>query len=166
MQIRLATRADLDAVMRLLNIGRQRMVAAGNTQQGVEGYPRRATVEEDLRRAQCYVGENDGRVVATFVLAEGPDPTYARIWQGQWLDNERAYHVIHRMAAEETQRGVFAEVMKFCKCRAISLRIDTHRDNAPMLYNIKKHGFDYCGVIHTDNGSERLAFQWLRTETY
>ena len=105
MQIRLATRADLDAVMRLLNIGRQRMVAAGNTQQWVEGYPRRATVEEDLRRAQCYVGENDGRVVATFVLAEGPDPTYARIWQGQWLDNERAYHVIHRMAAEETQRG-------------------------------------------------------------
>ena len=165
MQIPLATRPDLDPEMRLLDIGRQRMVAAGNTQQWVEGYPRRATVEEDLRRAQCYVGENDGRVVATFVLAEGPDPTYARIWQGQWLDNERAYHVIHRMAADETQRGVFAEVMAFCKARAANLRIDTHKDNAPMLHNIGKHGFAYCGVILTDNGSERLAFQWLRTET-
>ena len=165
MQIRLATRADLDAVMRLLNIGRQRMVAAGNTQQWVEGYPRRATVEEDLRRAQCYVGEDAGRVVATFVLAEGPDRTYAHIWQGQWLHNDCPYHVIHRMAADETQRGVFAEVMAFCKERAANLRIDTHKDNAPMLHNIRKHGFAYCGVIHTDNGSERLAFQWLRTET-
>ena len=165
MQIRLATKADLDAVMRLLDIGRQRMAATGNTQQWVQGYPQRATVEEDLRRGQCYVGEDAGRVVATFVLAEGPDRTYAHIWQGQWLHNDGPYHVIHRMAAENTQRGVFAEVMKFCKARAANLRIDTHKDNAPMLYNIKKHGFAYCGVIHTDNGSERLAFQWLRTET-
>ena len=65
MQIRLATKADLDAVMCLLDIGRQRMAAAGNTQQWVEGYPQRATVEEDLRRGQCYVGEDAGRVVAT-----------------------------------------------------------------------------------------------------
>lgn len=165
MQIRLATKADLDAVMRLLDIGRQRMAATGNTQQWVEGYPQRATVEEDLRRRQCYVGEDAGRVVATFVLAEGPDRTYAHIWQGQWLHNDCPYHVIHRMAADETQRGVFAEVMAFCKERAANLRIDTHKDNAPMLHNIRKHGFAYCGVIHTDNGSERLAFQWLRTET-
>ena len=166
MQIRLATKADLDAVMHLLDIGRQRMAATGNTQQWVQGYPQRATVEEDLRRGQCYVGEDAGRVVATFVLAEGPDRTYAHIWQGEWLDNERPYCVIHRMAADETQHGVFAEVMAFCKERATNLRIDTHRDNAPMLHNIRKHGFEYCGVIHTDNGSERLAFQWLRTETY
>jgi acetyltransferase, GNAT family len=165
MQIRLATKADLDAVMRLLDIGRQRMVATGNTQQWVQGYPQRATVEEDLRRGQCYVGEDAGRVVATFVLAEGPDRTYAHIWQGQWLHNDCPYHVIHRMAADETQRGVFAEVMAFCKERAANLRIDTHKDNAPMLHNIRKHGFAYCGVIHTNNGSERLAFQWLRTET-
>lgn len=112
-----------------------------------------------------YVGEDAGRVVATFVLAEGPDRTYAHIWQGQWLHNERPYCVIHRIAADETQRGVFAEVMAFCKARAANLRIDTHKDNAPMLHNIKKHGFAYCGVIHTDNGSERLAFQWLQTET-
>ena len=131
MQIRLATRADLDAVMRLLNIGRQRMVATGNTQQWVEGYPQRTTVEEDLRRGQCYVGEDAGRVVATFVLAEGPDRTYAHIWQGQWLHNERPYCVIHRMAADETQRGVFAEVMAFCKARAANLRIDTPKTTPP-----------------------------------
>ena len=56
MQIRLATKADLDAVMRLLDIGRQRMAATGNTQQWVEGYPQRATVEEDLRRGQWLCG--------------------------------------------------------------------------------------------------------------
>ncbi len=163
MKIRQATTADVDAVMHLLDIGRQRMEAVGNTHQWVKGYPRRTTVEEDVRREQCFVGEREGRIVATFVLASGPDPTYARIWQGEWLDGKRPYHVIHRMSAAESERGVFAEVMDFCKQQADNLRIDTHRDNAPMLHNIKKHGFGYCGVIHTDDGSERLAFQWLQT---
>ena len=94
MHIRLATPADLNAVMRLLDIGRQRMEATGNTQQWKKGYPSHATVEEDLRCAQCYVGEQEGRVLATFVLAQGLDRTYAHIWQGVWLDNERPYCVI------------------------------------------------------------------------
>ena len=80
MHIRLATPADLDAVMRLLDIGRQRMEATGNTQQWKKGYPSHATVEEDLRRAQCYVGEQEGRVVATFVLAHTHTSGKANGW--------------------------------------------------------------------------------------
>ena len=74
MKIRQATTADVDAVMHLLDIGRQRMEAVGNTHQWVKGYPRRTTVEEDVRREQCFVGEREGRIVAAFVLASGPDP--------------------------------------------------------------------------------------------
>ena len=81
--IRQATTADIDTVMLLLDLGRQRMEASGNRHQWTVGYPRR------------------------------------------------------------------------------DLRIDTHQDNAPMLYNIRKHGFEYCGVIHVGDGSERLAFQWM-----
>lgn len=159
--IRQATTADIDTVMLLLDLGRQRMGASGNRHQWTVGYPRRETVEEDVRRGQCYVIEMAGILVATFVLAQGPDPTYARIWHGQWIDNEQPYSVIHRMAARPTMHGVFALVMQFCKRMATNLRIDTHQDNAPMLYNIRKHGFEYCGVIHVGDGSERLAFQWM-----
>lgn len=159
--IRQATTADIDTVMLLLELGRQRMEASGNRQQWTVGYPRRDTVEEDVRRGQCYVMEMAGILVATFVLAQGPDPTYARIWYGQWIDNEQPYSVIHRMAARPTMHGVFALVMQFCKRMATNLRIDTHQDNASMLHNIRKHGFEYCGVIHVGDGSERLAFQWM-----
>ena len=126
--IRQATTADIDTVMLLLELGRQRMEASGNRHQWTVGYPRRDTVEEDVRRGQCYVMEMAGILVATFVLAQGPDPTYARIWHGQWIDNEQPYSVI-------------ALVMQFCKRMATNLRIDTHQDNASMLHNIRKHGF-------------------------
>ena len=42
--------------------------------------------------------------------------------------------------------------------------VDTHRDNAIMQHNIKKHGFTYCGIIYLANGDKRLAYQKLNTE--
>ena len=41
----------------------------------------------------------------------------------------------------------------------VSLRIDTHRGNAVMRRMLEKNGFKYCGIIHLEDGDERLAFQ-------
>ena len=40
-------------------------------------------------------------------------------------------------------------------------RQDTHRDNHILQHILKKHGFQYCGIIYLLNGDERLAFQKL-----
>ena len=40
-----------------------------------------------------------------------------------------------------------------------NLKIDTHRDNHIMQHLLERKGFTYCGIIHTDNGAERLAYQ-------
>ena len=43
------------------------------------------------------------------------------------------------------------------QCR--NLRIDTHRDNVVMQHMLDKNGFQYCGIIYLEDGSERLGYQ-------
>jgi RimJ/RimL family protein N-acetyltransferase len=40
-----------------------------------------------------------------------------------------------------------------------SLKIDTHEDNLGMQSLIKKLGYTYCGIIYTNYGDKRLAFE-------
>ena len=40
-----------------------------------------------------------------------------------------------------------------------SLKIDTHEDNIGMQSLIKKLGYTYCGIIYTNYGDKRLAFE-------
>jgi hypothetical protein len=60
--------------------------------------------------------------------------------------------------------------MDFCFRRDGNIRIDTHRDNTIMQYNIAKLGFTYCGIIYLASAGapvpvgrlpqqERLAYQ-------
>lgn len=36
-------------------------------------------------RGDSFVFEQAGRIVGTFVLREGADPTYAKLYSGRWL---------------------------------------------------------------------------------
>ena len=42
---------------------------------------------------------------------------------------------------------------------ADDLRIDTHRDNAPMRGALEKLGFVPCGTVTVDDGTERIAYE-------
>ena len=55
--------------------------------------------------------------------------------------------------------GMAQRIFDWCFAQYPNLRIDTHRDNHPMRNAIRKFGFTYCGIIWTDDGTERLAFQ-------
>lgn len=65
------------------------------------------------------------------------------------------------MAGDGTVHGLFAACMAFCKGRMSHLRIDTHENNAVMRHLIAKHGFQPCGTIYVEDGTPRLAFDWL-----
>ena len=101
------------------------------------------------------------RMIAVFVLAECEEPTYRRIFQGQWLDDTRPYATIHRIAALPEVHGIFQMVVQFALSRMDSLRIDTHQDNHPMRHMVTSNGFSYCGIILLADGSERMAYQLL-----
>ena len=66
-----------------------------------------------------------------------------------------------RVAGDGTVHGLFAACMDFCKRRMSHLRIDTHENNAVMRHLIARHGFLPCGTIYVEDGTPRLAFDWL-----
>lgn len=155
--IRHAEPGDLPALLEIYRAAREAMKRAGNPTQWGDHSPRREQLEEDLALRRLYVLEEGGAPCAAFVLALGPDPTYASI-EGRWL-SDAPYGTIHRLARGEKTSGVFARVLPFCERIIPHLRIDTHRDNAPMRHLIETSGFLRCGIITVADGSPRIAYE-------
>ena len=164
MTVEAAQKTDLIAILAVLDAARGIMRADGNARQWADGYPSAAVVLEDIRQGYGYVVRKDGRVVGYFAFIPSPEPTYAQIYDGAWLDVERPYHVVHRIGSLPDVHGVFRTVMDWCFTQDANIRIDTHRDNRIMQHNILKYGFRYCGIIYLASGDERLAYQLRRIE--
>lgn len=163
MEIRRTTEADIPCLKAIFGVARQFMVATGNPHQWAEDYPSRAQLMEDIERRESYVCVADGEVVGTFVMRQGDDPTYACIYDGQWL-RQAPYVTIHRIASGMKVKGLFRAVMDFALHEGLDIRIDTHRDNVVMQHLVEQAGFAYCGIIHCWNGDERLAYQRIFPE--
>ena len=159
MTIRPSSIADIDTLLRLADEAKAIMRRSGNTRQWNDGYPSAEVFENDIRREVSYIVEADGKAVATFAAVPSPEPTYDKIYDGQWIDDVKPYLVVHRIASSAEIHGVMNEILNFCFNRIDNVRIDTHRDNVIMRHLMEKHGFDYCGIIYLANGDERLAFQ-------
>lgn len=157
--IRHATYDDLPVVLHMIECGRQKMRATGNMTQWADGNPTEEQILNDIAERHSYIVEDDGTPVATFAFIAGPDVTYARIYEGEWLDDTRPYYVIHRIASIHAVRGVLADVLAYCFGVTDNIRIDTHRDNVIMRSALQKYGFHYCGIIYLLDGAERLAYQ-------
>jgi len=145
--------------MQVMDAAKQIMRSSGNRHQWVNGYPSEAVIAADMEQHVGYVIEEDGRIIAYFAFIPSPEPTYAQIYEGQWLDDRMPYHVIHRIGSYPDVHQVFDAIMDYCFSRDPNIRIDTHRDNTIMQHNIAKHGFIYCGIIYLASGDERLAYQ-------
>lgn len=150
---------DLPRILELIECGRQKMRAAGNNEQWTNGQPSQEVIEEDIRLGESYVMTENGIVVVTFAFKPGPDVTYAKIYEGKWLDDVKPYYVVHRLASAPGVRGVLKDVLNFCFSHTDNIRIDTHRQNVVMRHALEKYGFRYCGIIYLLDGAERLAFQ-------
>lgn len=162
--IRLSTPDDLDRIMDIVEEARLIMRRSGNHRQWINGYPQRELIEEDIRRKQSYLITEDGQPVAVFTLVAGPDPTYAAIEEGQWMDNTLPYHVIHRIASTPQSHNVMHRLLQFAFTIDPNIRIDTHADNAIMQHIMEKEGFTYCGIIHIADGSPRKAYQKIKRQ--
>ncbi len=157
--IRKAILGDLPDIMSVLKAAKKIMLQSGNLHQWRKGYPSKAVIIDDIEKDGGLVIEDGGNVVGYFAFLQSPEPTYDIIYKGNWLDKERPYHVINRIASYPNAHGVFNSIMDYCFVRDANIRIDTHRNNKIMQHNIKKHGFTYCGVIYLPSGDVRLAYQ-------
>ena len=160
--IRTAAQQDIPAIMKVLEAGRGIMLASGNLHQWAAGYPTEAMVRADISPGYGKVMEQEGQVVAYFACIPSPDPTYSYIEGGAWLDDEKPYYVVHRIASFPQVHGVFAAMMDYLEGITDNIRIDTHKDNKIMQGLLERYGFSYCGIIYLLNGDPRLAYQRLR----
>ena len=157
--VRKAKLEDMADIMEVIAAAKGIMRQSGNMHQWEDGYPSEAVIATDLEKDGGFVVEDAGKLVGYFAFLPSPEPTYASIYEGEWLDDELPYHVVHRIASYPDAHGIFRSIMDFCFSCDANIRIDTHRDNKIMQHNILKHGFTYCGIIYLASGDQRLAYQ-------
>lgn len=159
MQVSVASIEDLEFIEGAYEYARAFMQAHGNATQWPEGYPGRIDAAEDIARGHCFLVYDSEGPLAVFSFAPGPDETYAKI-VGAW-HSEAEYHVIHRVAAVRG-RGVARAIFRFAAQHADYLRCDTHENNAPMRRTLRSFGFRECGTITVTNGTQRVAYDWIK----
>lgn len=156
--IRPADWPDLERIMQLIDHSRSIMRAVGNASQWV-GYPGPDLIGSDMAHGIGHVILQGGQIVGYFALLLDPEPTYAYIEDGQWIDDTTPYGTLHRLACAPGVQGIARSAFSFAEERCASVRVDTHRDNPIMLHIIAGRGYTRCGVVYMRDGSPREAFQ-------
>lgn len=158
MEIRKARVTELEKLLPLYERGRALMWESGNRHQWIDGYPQKSLIEEDIRKAACYVMTQGEEFVAVFTLLEEAEPTYRVIADGAWL-NDEPYGTLHRIAVSGQVKGAGRQCIRWCLAQCKNLRVDTHEENVLMRHVLETEGFLLCGRITLEDGSSRIAYQ-------
>lgn len=150
---------DIDVLMPIYDRARVFMADNGNPGQWTGGYPSEDLIRSEIKKGHSYVCcTSSGKIAGTFCFIIGEDPTYRLIEDGRWLA-PGPYGTIHRLASSGLVKGVADACIGWCWNRIHNLRADTHADNTVMQNILSLNGFTRCGIIYTDNGSPRIAYQ-------
>ena len=166
MKIRKSTEQDLERMMEIYVYAREYMAKTGNPNQwGPTNWPPEHLLHRDIETGNSYVCENDaGKVIGTFYFVYGRDiePTYREITDGAWMDDS-PYGVIHRVAADGSEKGIGTFCISWAFDQCGHMRIDTHGDNKVMQHLLTKLGFVRCGTIYVEEDNfPRIAFEKIR----
>ena len=164
MELKKALLDDISKIMMIISDA-QAFLKQQGIDQWQNNYPNFNTITNDIQCDHGYVLVVDNRILAYGAIIKGIEPTYAKIDDGAWL-NDDPYVVIHRIAVDSAHRGqkiascFIAETIKLAqKWEVNNIRIDTHKDNMIMQKMLNNNEFSYCGIIYLASGEQRLAYQ-------
>jgi GNAT superfamily N-acetyltransferase len=145
-EIYLATAADLDDVLDILNETARWLASRGINQWRVEGFPREL-VADDIARGQVYIARRERRAVGTFTLMWSDE----LFWPG--AEDEAGY--IHRIAVRREARGLGVELLMFAEHVTAStgrtlLRLDCFSGNHTLCSYYEQAGFVRVADIELD----------------
>ena len=160
-EIRKARSEDLGEILKVYSYARQFMKKTGNPNQWKDSSPEEHLLVNDIARGNLYLCLKDDMIVGAFAFIIGPDHTYSHIENGSWR-SDQPYGTIHRLASNGQTRGVGKACFDYCKTRMDYLRVDTHHDNRVMQKVIRANGFEECGIIYIDDGTPRIAYDYLK----
>lgn len=166
MIFRTATDNDKNRIMEIIAQA-QEYLRNNGVNQWQDNYPNIDIVKKDIEKGSCYVLEKDNIIVATVAVSFNDEKTYDKIYEGKWK-TEKDYAVIHRIAVDNNYKGlriasgIIARVEEMCLNMNIhSIKVDTHKQNASMRKMLYNNGFQYCGIIYLESGSERVAYEMV-----
>ncbi len=164
MDFRIATESDIDKIMEIIKQAQEYLKKKG-VEQWQDNYPNLNIINDDIDKRKGYVLEKDDTIVATVAVSFNDEKTYEIIYNGKWI-TENEYAVIHRIAVDNNYKGkrlsseILAHIEKMCLQRNVhSIKVDTHKQNKSMRKMLSNNGFQYCGIIYLENGSERVAYE-------
>ena len=158
--VRPARRGDLPRLVEIYAVARKFMAANGNPTQWPSTYPPIDLLEDDIDAGHLFVVTENEIIHGVFAFILGEDHTYRLIETGSW-SSDSPYGTIHRVASDGSG-GILRTALNFAEARADHLRIDTHEDNKPMQHLVEKYGFSRRGIIYTDNGTPRIAYDRIK----
>lgn len=166
--IRESCASDITKLMEIFDEARESIKALG-INQWQNGYPHAEIIRSDISRGYSRTVKIDGETVATFAVICDGEPTYDKIYDGEWLTGDsKDYIAIHRVAILIScrGRGIAGKIIEYAASVASernfrSIRIDTHRGNVVMRKMLEKNGFSHCGTIYLADGEERVAYERL-----
>ena len=94
-----ATPQQVDDIMNVIAAAKQIMRQSGNLHQWADSYPSADVILHDIEVGGGYVVVDDGTIVGYFAFLPSPEPTYAKIYEGRWIEDTLPYHVVHRIAS-------------------------------------------------------------------
>ena len=155
--IRTAKTEDMPRLLEIYAAARIFMRSYGNDVQWTGVYPGEDILRQDIGAQRLFVVIREDQIVGCFMMGAGPDPTYLKIYNGQWAC-DKEYGVIHRIASDGSVKGLLAEAVSYAKNFYPYIRIDTHEKNIPMRKALLKQGFTHRGTIYIADGTARMAF--------
>ena len=112
MTIRLAKENDLTRIMEIYAIAREYMRKTNNPNQWKDCWPPIELIKDDIKNKISYVIEENGHIYGVFAFFIGRDETYDVIVDGDWIDKDSEYGVIHRIASSQERKGILPETLK------------------------------------------------------
>lgn len=159
--VRPAKLPDLSRIEEIYGYARDFMAKNGNPNQWGKTNPPTEQLLRDISENKLFVITDGESIHGVFFFWVGEDPAYQRI-DGTWR-SDTPYGTIHRIAGDGSG-GILKTAVDFAEGKIGHLRIDTHEDNRVMQSAVTKLGFYRRGIIYLEDGSPRIAYDFLKTE--
>jgi len=166
MLLQKAKTEDIPVMMEIVRQAQASLKAMG-INQWQNNYPNVEVIQRDIDEGYAYVLTDNDTVIAMLTIIFNDEPTYDRIYEGEWL-SRGDFVVVHRIAIDNRckQKGIasylLGEVEKMAvQANISSFKIDTHKDNIPMRKTLDRNDFSYCGRIVLPDGNSRVAYEKL-----
>ena len=158
--VRPAKPSDLERIEEIYAYARDFMAKNGNPNQWGTTNPPTAQLKKDIAEGKLFVITDAETIHGVFFFWIGEDPTDGRLDGGAWRSDE-PYGTIHRIAGDGSG-DILKTAVSFAEGKIGHLRIDTHEDNHVMQSAVTKLGFQRRGIIYLENGSPRIAYDYIK----